>query len=73
MSIVFASQPLGAQVHLDGQSIGVTPLMDHPVQVGEHTLGFTLGSEQMESVITVGPRHPTRHFWRVGDRIEASY
>lgn len=38
----FSSIPDGAEVLIDGQSAGRTPLYRHPVQVGEHTYAMRL-------------------------------
>lgn len=52
-TINIGSVPAGAQVFLDGASIGVTPLTRQAVPFGDHKLKLVLGTQSKEMVVSV--------------------
>ena len=69
----FGSHPLGADVILDGEPIGTTPIVGYDVPHGAHELQMRLGGEQSTFEIDVGKRKPTRFVWKRGNDWEVLY
>ncbi len=65
--LTVSSAPLGAQVFIDDEPIGATPVLNHPVPEGAHTLLIRLGETVGERQIRVGSRLPSRYVWRGAD------
>ncbi|MFT4624639.1 MAG: serine/threonine protein kinase [Myxococcota bacterium] len=71
--VTISSAPLGAEVFVDGRSIGATPVLNHAIPEGSHMLRLTLGDDVGEQRIRVGSRMPRRYVWRGGDTWESHY
>ena len=61
----FQSTPAGATVVVDGQQLGVTPLLREPIQDGEHRLTLKKGLFEVSGVLDVGGQHPTAYQWEI--------
>ncbi len=73
LPVSFESDPPGAEVSIDGQSLGTAPLNGELVLAGEHTLRFVFGFEAIEAKIVVGPKRPRTYLWEVGEPLQVSY
>ncbi len=62
VSVSFESEPRGAEVVLDGLSIGHTPLRNHPISVGPHRLIFRRDGQHATQEVRIGGRHGFRLF-----------
>lgn len=71
--VSLGSLPPDAVVRLDGEKVGITPLMLR-IEGGQHQLRFELGDASIEQSIRVGERSPSRYLWRVSSgKVEAGY
>lgn len=62
--VTFASVPGGADVRIDGVSIGASPVLNHPLPGGEFAVTMVYPSgESIERTIHAGARAPTRYVW----------
>ena len=68
--ITVSSVPLGADLFLDGERLGQTPLLEHLVTPGPHQLRLVSDSETTIRTIEVGRRTPIRYVWKGGDTWE---
>ncbi|MBT3219710.1 MAG: PEGA domain-containing protein, partial [Proteobacteria bacterium] len=68
--VTFSSIPLGAEVWVDGTSIGRTIKRNYEMPQGEHTVRMTSSAGSIEQVIVVGRRRPNTYIWRGGDKWE---
>ncbi|MEZ4239042.1 MAG: serine/threonine-protein kinase [Myxococcota bacterium] len=71
--LTFSSVPLGADVYLDGELVGRTPLMDVPVTEGKHSVKMVSAGETIVRDIEVGRRNPERFVWKGGDTWELHF
>jgi hypothetical protein len=71
-AIRFTSNPTGATVFVDGAEVGTTPVI-HSIPPGPHSVRWVLGTEALESEITVDPDGPDSWGWRVatGEFVES--
>ncbi len=69
----FGSQPLGAEVLLDGKPIGTTPLFGYAVPAGAHKLEMRSAGGSATKKIEVGRRKPKRFVWKGGEEWEVLY
>lgn len=73
--MTFTSQPFGADVWVDGTSMGKTPLVGLELSPGAHDVRLGLSDgRQISREIRVGGRAPTRYVCKVErDAWEAGY
>jgi len=71
--IVIASNPMGADVKVDGKTVGQTPVMALELTEGSHRIDITGDSESTSHTIRVGRRSPKRWVWVGGDTWEEYY
>jgi serine/threonine protein kinase len=72
--IAFTSVPMGAEVFIDGKSIGNTPIGSAALPIGSHRVVMLKGDAHKERTITVGDKMPVRYIWRVAtDKWESGY
>ncbi len=62
--VSFASVPLGAQVFVDGEQIGNTPIRGFSVKAGAHVIRMVLEDKTGTQTLSVGPDGPSRCVWR---------
>jgi len=67
LEVIFSSIPLDVEVVLDGEYIGHTPIIRHPVSYGEHTVQMKSPGGSVSREITVGRRSPSRFIWTVSE------
>ena len=70
---MLGSVPMGATVFIDGKEIGLTPLLDHPISKGKHTLKMVNGDDTGTREIDIGSRTPKRYIWEGGQKWQALY
>jgi len=73
LPIMLGSVPMGATVFIDGKEIGLTPLLDHPISKGKHTLKMVNGDDTGTREIDIGSRTPKRYIWEGGQKWQALY
>ena len=71
--LIITSFPMGAEVYIDDQKVGVTPLIDQPVPGGQRVLRLVSGDQEVSESITVDRRAPRRYVWRVDEGLESSF
>lgn len=72
-SIVIASNPMGADVTVDGRPVGTTPVMNLELVEGRHKIEITGDAESTVHTIEVGRRSPKRWVWVGGEKWEEYY
>jgi serine/threonine-protein kinase len=68
--VTFASVPGGADVRIDGVSIGAAPIIDYPLSIGSFTVTMSYPTGEVTTqTIQTGGRAPHRYVWdrRGGD------
>ena len=75
LPVTIASIPMGATVWLDGERIGTTQMIEHPIPEGDHVLKLDLGDGLEDSKrIHVTPGGVVRYVWHSReDRWESHY
>jgi len=68
VNLKFTSKPLGAEVYLDGRSLGVTP-RTVKVPVGEHNLRFVSGELSASKTIQVTASTPPHYSWKADTNV----
>lgn len=63
--LILESDPAGAEVFMDGRSIGTTPLLDVVVRDGSYQMRMKKGMFSIERPIEVGPDAPHRYGWEI--------
>ncbi len=71
--VVIASNPMGADVKVDGEAVGQTPVMALELTEGSHRIDITGDSESTSHTIRVGRRSPKRWVWVGGETWEEYY
>ena len=66
IELTLVSVPLGAQVLVDGEAVGKTP-MTHVLSVERHAIRMEKGEDFVEKQISVGVDEPIRYTWRAKD------
>jgi len=65
-SVLFSSLPMGAEVFVDGERVGLTPIKWEGV-AGSHRLRIVSDGEGTERDIVVGRRAPNRYILKIGE------
>jgi hypothetical protein len=68
--VTFSSIPLGADVYVDGDRLGQTPLVGVALTDGGHQIKIISDAETLIRNIDVGKKLPSRYVWKGGDRWE---
>ena len=63
LPITVTSIPLGAKVVLDGEGLGETPVLNHPMPEGEHELIVLSHDRIADRTIIVGEDQPREYVW----------
>ena len=67
VAMTFTSDPLGAEVWIDGEKVGETMLVNYPLIVGKHQVELRGEGSSVSKTVRVGPGQPTRYKWSGGD------
>ncbi|MCO4745197.1 MAG: serine/threonine protein kinase [Proteobacteria bacterium] len=62
--LTFSSVPMGAEIFVDGKSIGHTPLSKVAIAGGSHQVRMVAGDQSVDETIQVGRRSAIRYMWR---------
>ncbi len=65
--VSFTSKPLGADLRVDGKSLGSTPRLDVELPYGVHQVEMILGEDRIQRQIEVGRHTPARWRWTGGE------
>ena len=71
--IIISSNPMGADVKVDGKSVGSTPVRGLELTEGPHRIEITGDAESTTHTISVGRRSPRRWIWIGGETWEEYY